>query len=163
MKTKGRVWKFGDDINTDLIFPHAAFRAPVEEQAKLVFSTNRPGWAEIVQPTDLIVSGRNFGTGSSRPGAALLKRLQIGAVVSSSINGLFFRNCISYGLPALQCESVADSFREGDIAEIDLATGTVLNRRTGNLLYGTKLSASMIDILKQGGIENLLRNRGLIE
>ena len=163
MKIKGKVWKFGNDINTDLIFPHSAFRVPVEEQVKLVFSTNRPGWSEAVQPSDIIIAGRNFGTGSSRPGAALLKRLQIGALVAGSFNGLFFRNSISYGLPAMQCEFVADAFEEGDEAEIDLVKGTVLNRRTGTMLNGVKLSRSILDILEQGGIENLLRKKGYIE
>jgi len=163
MKIKGRIWKFGDDINTDLIFPHSAFRLPVEEQVKLVFSANRPGWIEMIQPSDIIISGRNFGTGSSRPGAALLKRLKIGAIVSSSMNGLFFRNCISYGLPAMQCESVPDAFDEGDVAEIDFAEGTVCNQRVGTVLHGMKLSRAMIDILEQGGIESLLRNKGYIE
>ncbi len=163
MVIKGKVWKFGDDINTDLIFPHSAFRVPAEEQIKYVFSGNRPGWADEVKPTDIIVSGRNFGTGSSRPGAALFKRLQLGALVSESINGLFFRNCISYGLPALQCEGVAEAFEEGDEAEVNLEEGTVENCRTGKVLQGMKLSGLMIDIIKQGGIEQLLRKNGSIE
>jgi 3-isopropylmalate/(R)-2-methylmalate dehydratase small subunit len=120
MIIEGRVWKFCDDINTDLIFPHTAFRLPPEEQIKLVFSDNRPGWASQVKKGDLIVSGRNFGTGSSRPGAILLKRLGIAGLISDSINGLFFRNCIGYGLPAIQMEGISKEFSEGDIARIDL-------------------------------------------
>ena len=74
MKITGRVWKFGDEINTDLIFPHSAFRASPDEQCRLCMSDNRPGWSEQVQPGDILIAGKNFGTGSSRPGAAVLKR-----------------------------------------------------------------------------------------
>lgn len=162
MIISGRVWKFGDDINTDLIFPHSAFRVPPEEQIKLVFSDNRPGWVDLVQKGDIIVAGRNFGTGSSRPGAALLKRLGIGCLVSDSINGLFFRNCIGYGFPALQCEGVSDAFEEGDIATVDFVNGTIKNERTGTLLYGNKISQSMIHTLEAGGIEELLKEQGYI-
>lgn len=163
MIKRGRVWKFGDDINTDLIFPHSAFRVSPEEQIKLVFSDNRPGWADQVQEGDIIISGRNFGTGSSRPGAVLLRRLGIGCLVSSSINGLFFRNCISYGFPALQCSYVFDAFEEGDIAVIDLLAGTVTNESTGKVIQGSALSQSMVDTLNAGGIEELLRTQGYLE
>ena len=67
MKFTGRVWKFGDEINTDLIFPHSAFRASPDEQCRLCMSDNRPGWSAQVQPGDILIAGKNFGTGSSRP------------------------------------------------------------------------------------------------
>lgn len=163
MILRGRVWIFGDDINTDLIFPHTAFRVSPEEQAKLVFSDNRPGWAELVKNGDIIIAGRNFGTGSSRPGAGVLRRLGIGALASDSINGLFFRNCIGYGLPAVQCEGVREAFEEGDIAVIDMKEGTVKNERTNQILYGSKLSPSTIATLQAGGIEELLKKEGYME
>ena len=74
MKFTGRVWKFGDEINTDLIFPHSAFRASPDEQCRLCMSDNRPGWSDQVRPGDILIAGKNFGTGSSRPGAAVLSR-----------------------------------------------------------------------------------------
>ena len=163
MKIVGRVWKFGDEINTDLIFPHRALRVPPEQQIKLVFSDNRPGWAEEVRAGDILIAGRNFGTGSSRPGAALLKRLGLGGMVAESFNGLFFRNCISYGFPAIQCEGVCSLFSEGELAEIDLLEGTVTNKSTGEHLIGKRISASMSEILEAGGIAELLRNEGYLE
>lgn len=162
MIVKGKIWKFGDDINTDLIFPHSALRVSSEEQIKFVFSDNRPGWTELVKKGDIIIAGRNFGTGSSRPGAVLLKRLGIGGLVADGINGLFFRNCIGYGFPALQCQGVSEAFKEGDNAVIDLINGTVTNERTKKTLRGDKLSQSMVDILKAGGIEELLKKQGFI-
>lgn len=163
MIIRGRVWKFGDDINTDLIFPHSAFRVSPEEQIKLVFSDNRPGWTELVEPGDIIIAGRNFGTGSSRPGAGLLRRLGLGGMAADSVNGLFFRNCIGYGFPALQCQGVSEVFEEGDTAIIDLLNGTIKNERTGKTLFGNKMSPSMVETLEAGGIEELLKSQGYIE
>jgi 3-isopropylmalate/(R)-2-methylmalate dehydratase small subunit len=163
MEIKGRVWIFGDDINTDLIFPHSAFRVSPEEQAKLVFSDNRPGWSDLVKPGDIIVAGRNFGTGSSRPGAVLLRRLGLGCLVADSINGLFFRNCIGYGFSALQCPGVSGIFKEGNIAAVDMLNGTVINESTGQALQGNKISQSMAETLEAGGIEKLLIKRGYMQ
>jgi 3-isopropylmalate/(R)-2-methylmalate dehydratase small subunit len=163
MIKKGCVWKFGDDMNTDLIFPHSALRVPPEEQIKLIFSDNRPGWVDRVQKGDFIVAGRNFGTGSSRPGAVLLKRLGIGCLLAESINGLFFRNSIAYGFAAMQCPGVFNLFEEGDLAEVDLLQGTVKNERTGKILHGNALSGSMIDTISAGGIEELLHVKGYVE
>jgi 3-isopropylmalate/(R)-2-methylmalate dehydratase small subunit len=158
----GKVWKFGDEINTDLIFPHTAFRASPEEQAKLVFSDNRPGWSSLVTPGDIIVAGKNFGTGSSRPGSLVLKRLGIGGLVADSINGLFFRNCIGYGFPALQAQGVSDLFEEGEIAELNLRTGVVKNLTSGKTITGTAVSESMIETLAAGGISELLTQKGYL-
>lgn len=163
MKIRGRVWVFGDEINTDLIFPHGAFRVSPEEQAKLVFSDNRPEWSALVEPGDILIAGSNFGTGSSRPGAALLRRLGLAGMAADSINGLFYRNCVGYGFPALQCPGISEMFEEGDIAEIDLLEGTVKNERTGECRIGSKLSNSMAVILKAGGIEELLINEGYMD
>jgi 3-isopropylmalate/(R)-2-methylmalate dehydratase small subunit len=163
MIVRGRVWKFGDDINTDLIFPPDAFPLSPEEQVKLVFRHNRPGWSDIVQAGDVIVAGRNFGTGSSRPGALLLKRLGIAALAADSINGLFFRSCVSYGFPALDCKGVSEVFEEGDFAVMDLLKGTILNERTNHVVRGTPLTAAMADTLRAGGIEELLRRQGFMK
>lgn len=163
MIVKGKVWKFGDDINTDLIFPHSAFRVSPEEQPRYVFSDNRPGWSALVAPGDLIVAGRNFGTGSSRPGAVLLKRLGLGGLLSDSMNGLFFRNCIGYGLPALQCAGVSELFAEGDVAEFDLLSGEIRNLTRGATAFGNPISQAMAETLEAGGIFELLTQRGYIE
>jgi len=163
MTIRGRVWVFGDEINTDLMFPHAAFRLPIAEQLKLVFSDNRPGWVDLVSPGDIIIAGRNFGTGSSRPGALLLRRLGLSCVVADSFNGLFFRNCFGYGFAALQCPGAASIFEEGDIGIVDLLEGSVINERTGDKKYGSPLSRSIIDIVKAGGLEELLIKENYME
>lgn len=163
MKLEGRVWVFGDEINTDLIFPHNALRTEPEEQCRLCMSDNRPGWSSLVKKGDILVAGSNFGTGSSRPGALILRRLGLAGMVADSYNGLFYRNCISYGFPAISVSGVSKLFEEGDTAIIDLTEGTVTNKRTGETLHGNKLSAEMIDILKAGGIDGVLTAKGYIK
>lgn len=163
MVITGRVWLFGDEINTDLIVPNVTFRLPPEEQIKYIFSANRPGWASLVKPGDILVAGKNFGTGSSRPGALLLRRLGLGGMVAESYNGLFFRNCVSYGFAAMQCADVTTLFSEGDTAIIDFSEGKVRNTQTGEEKYGAPLSPSVVDILTAGGIEELLKKEGYME
>lgn len=163
MVIQGKVWKFGDEINTDLIFPHSAFRATPDEQCKLCMSDNRPGWSEQVKKGDILIAGKNFGTGSSRPGGAVLKRLGLGGMVAESFNGLFFRNCISYGFPVLTVPGVTEAFEEGDIAEVDYLKGTITNLRTGKTLEGSALSKELVEILDADGIEGVLKKKGYIE
>ena len=162
MKITGRVWKFGDEINTDLIFPHSAFRASPDEQCRLCMSDNRPGWAAQVRPGDILVAGKNFGTGSSRPGAAVLKRLGLAGMAAESYNGLFYRNCIGYGFAAVAAPGITELLEEGDTAEIDLTGGTVKNLRTGEVRQGNKLSKEMTEIIEAGGIEGVLIAKGYI-
>ncbi|WP_020495746.1 hypothetical protein [Sciscionella marina] len=162
MEITGRVWCFGDDVNTDLIQPmHTVFK-PVEEQHRYVFEANRPGWVNLVEPGDVIVAGRNFGTGSSRPAAKLLVDLRIGALVCDSINWLFFRNCVNFALPALSCHGVARMFAEGQTARIDVGTGSVQNLETGSRVSGQPWTAELLDILRAGGLLEQLARDGLL-
>src|SRR5437764_14616918 len=96
----GRVWKFGDDINTDLMLPGPLLTASEEEQRRAVFSANRPGWVDQVRPGDIIIGGRNFGTGSSRPAARSLRHPGLGPLSAESIKGLLFRTAVGFGFPA---------------------------------------------------------------
>ncbi|HIZ06824.1 MAG TPA: 3-isopropylmalate dehydratase small subunit [Candidatus Eubacterium avistercoris] len=162
MIKKGKVWMFGDEINTDLIFPHSAFRSSPEEQCRLCMSDNRPGWSGQVQKGDILIAGKNFGTGSSRPGAVVLKRLGLAGMAAESFNGLFFRNCIAYGFPALTVPGITKAFAEGDEAQIDFGKGTVTNLRTGEVFTGHKLAVEMLEILEADGIEGVLKQKGYI-
>ena len=118
---EGRVWLFGDDVNTDLIFPNRAFRLPLAEQHRMVFSANRPGWVDQVQPGDLIVAGDNFAMGSGRPVGRLLRECGVAGVLARSINGLGLRNCITFGFPALAAPGVTDWFAEGERARCEFS------------------------------------------
>jgi 3-isopropylmalate/(R)-2-methylmalate dehydratase small subunit len=157
-----RVWRFGHDINTDLMQPGHALLRPVSEQPRYVFEANRPGWVDEVQQGDVIVAGRNFGTGSSRPASRVLRELGIGAVLAESLNWLFFRNCVNYGLAALECPGVHDAFAEGDLARFDLASGQVVNETSGISLRGRPWVPELLELYEAGGIIPRLEQEGLI-
>ena len=162
MKYTARVWKFGDNINTDLILPILAYYMNPQEQARYVFNANRPGWVNEVEPGDIIIGGKNFGMGSSRPAARSLKTLQIGCLVAHSINGLFFRNAVNWALPAMECPGVQDAFDEGDIAEVDFDNSVVRNVTKGTVLEAMVVPPQLVNIVKAGGIYELLEKQGSI-
>jgi 3-isopropylmalate/(R)-2-methylmalate dehydratase small subunit len=159
---KARVWKVGDNINTDLILPAVAFYLPPDEQLRYVFHANRPGWAEQVQKGDILIGGKNFGMGSSRPAARSLKNLGIACLVAPYINGLFFRNCVNFAFPAVECPGVDEAFEEGDIAEVDVERATVKNVTRGTTLAGKPMPPKLLALVKAGGIYPLLEKEGLI-
>src|SRR3981189_1143298 len=152
----GRVWKFGDDINTDLMLPGPLLTASEEEQRRAVFSANRPGWVDQVRSGDLIIGGRNFGTGSSRPAARSLRNLGLGCLVAESINGLFFRNAVSFGFLALEGRGGHAACEEGQTAEISLADWTLRNRDTGAVLRVAPVPERLLALMTGGGIYPLL-------
>jgi 3-isopropylmalate/(R)-2-methylmalate dehydratase small subunit len=158
----GRVWKFGDDINTDLMLPGPLLTASEEEQRRAVFSANRPGWVDQVRPGDIIIGGRNFGTGSSRPAARSLRNLGLGALVAESINGLFLRNAVSFGFLALECPGISGALEEGQNAEIAIDAWTVRNRDTGATLPISPIPEQLLSLMTSGGIYPLLEKQGLI-
>jgi 3-isopropylmalate/(R)-2-methylmalate dehydratase small subunit len=158
----GRVWRFGDDINTDLVIPNFAVLMPLEDQLQHCFSANRPGWVAEVQPGDVLVAGRNFGVGSARNIGAVFHRLGVGGIVAESFNGLGLRNCINAGLPTLPCPGVLTVFEEGDKAEVEWMTGDVRNVTTGATAKGIPLPKPLQDIVIGGGVENLLRREGYL-
>jgi 3-isopropylmalate/(R)-2-methylmalate dehydratase small subunit len=162
MNFKARVWKVGDNINTDLILPIQAFYLPAAEQPKYVFHANRPGWSDLVKPGDILIGGKNFGMGSSRPAARSLKNLGIACLVAPSINGLFFRNCVNFAFPAVECPGVDGAFEEGETAEVDFETGAVRNATRGTALKGRPMPPRLLELVKAGGIYPLLEKEGLI-
>ncbi len=162
MHFEARVWKFPDNINTDLIIPSGSIYLSAEEQARLVFKANRPGWVDEMRPGDIIIAGKNFGMGSSRPASRSLKIIGVGCVIAESINGLFFRNCINYAFPAMACPGVMALFSEGDVAQVNFHDGTVRNVTAGTSLNANVLPAKLLDLLQAGGIYPLLEQKGII-
>jgi len=158
----GKGWKFGDDINTDLVIPNFAVLMPIEEQLQHCFSANRPGWVDEVQPGDVLIAGRNFGVGSARNIGAVFHGLGISGVVADSFNGLGLRNCINSGLPPLPCAGVLDGFDEGDVAEVDWTAGVVKNVTKGTTMSGDPIPKALQDIVEAGGVEAVLRNEGYL-
>jgi 3-isopropylmalate/(R)-2-methylmalate dehydratase small subunit len=158
----GRVWVVGDSVTTDAMYPAFAMKLPVPEAARHVFYELRPGWSGQVEPGDILVAGRNFGLGSSRPVAALLAELGIAALVAEEFNSLFLRNAINHGLPALTVPGATKAFSDGDIACIDIARGLVENRNSGIRMEGGPLPPLVLDILAAGGILPKLIREGYI-
>jgi 3-isopropylmalate/(R)-2-methylmalate dehydratase small subunit len=160
---EGRAWVFPEaNINTDVLMPSSTFRLSREGQAAAVLSGVRPGWAEVVRAGDVLVAGRNFGTGSARPVPQLLLDLGIRCVVAESMSDLFFRNSINSGLPVMQCEGICAAVREHELLSVDVGTGSVVNRDTGAELRGPAMPPLLLDILVAGGLRAQLEEKGLV-
>jgi 3-isopropylmalate/(R)-2-methylmalate dehydratase small subunit len=159
----GKVWKFGDNINTDLMLPGNLLLVPEEEQKKAVFQANRPGWVDEVHPGDIIVGGLNYGMGSSRPAARSLRNCGVAALVAESINGLFFRNAVNFGLLVLECPGVHAAFEEGQSLEISIEDFTVRNRASNIVLLAKPIPPMLLDLMQNGGLYPYLEKEGLIE
>jgi 3-isopropylmalate/(R)-2-methylmalate dehydratase small subunit len=162
MVYKGKVWKFGSNINTDLMMPGTLFLQPGvsdEEAAKHCMAANRPGWAEQVKEGDIIIAGGNWGCGSSRPAARMFKALGIGVIVADSMSRLFFRNAVNIAMPVLICPGCSEIFSEGDQACVNLDTGEVRNLTTNKTLQGEALPADSppAQIFRAGGLKNLFQ------
>jgi 3-isopropylmalate/(R)-2-methylmalate dehydratase small subunit len=161
-KVTGKVWKFGSDINTDLVIPNFAIYMKREEQPQHCFVANRPGWVDEVKPGDILIAGTNFGVGSGRPIGDVFVQLGVVAVVAESFNGLGLRNCVNAGLASLPCTGILDAFDEGDIAEVDWGTGEVRNLTKGTALKGQALPQEIQTIVEVGGVEVVLRKEGFL-
>ncbi|MFH1137865.1 MAG: 3-isopropylmalate dehydratase [Pseudomonadota bacterium] len=154
----GRVWKFGDAVDTDAIVSGKHLDAPLEEAAKFAFAGPRPEFAAQAAPGDVIVAGRNFGCGSSREqAAAVLKIIGLDCVIAESFGRIFFRNAIAVGLPVLVCPGAAEAFADGDHAAVSLADSRVVNRTNGRELAARPLSPEMIAILEKNGVIEYLK------
>ena len=159
---KGKSFKFGDDISTDLIAPGRLFhlRSNLPELAKHVLEDADPEFAKKVKIGDFVVGGRNFGLGSSREHApTIIKIVGVGAVLAKSFARIFFRNSINVGLPVLVCDT--DRINEGDELEIDLAKGVIKNITSNIELEFSPLPDVMIKILNDGGLtDHISKNKG---
>ncbi|MDM7935015.1 MAG: 3-isopropylmalate dehydratase small subunit [Methanothrix sp.] len=154
----GRVWRFGDDIDTDAIIPgrYLVMNDP-RELASHLFEGIRPEMAVEVRPGDIVVAGENFGCGSSREHAPLaLKGAGIYAVVAKSYARIFFRNAINTGLPLLICSEV-DRIRDGETLEVDLAGGLIHNLSAGESYRAAPLPEFLRDIVDAGGLVEYTR------
>ena len=155
---RGRVWLFGDNVDTDVITPGVYVDAPMEEMKKHVLEALNPRFPKEVKAGDIIVAGKNFGCGSSRETAPdAIKALGIGAVVAESFARIFFRNAVSIGLPILPCPGAPKAFGEGDEAEVDIFGARVKNLSSSQTLAGQPLAKDILDILSGGGTLPLLK------
>jgi len=159
MKTK--VWKFGDDVSTDLIAPSRYFhlRSTLHKMAEHVLEDVVPEFSKKINKGDMIVAGKNFGCGSSREHApAIIKIAGVGAVMAKSFSRIFFRNAINIGLPVIECDT--DLIEQGDELEIDLAGGVVKNLTRRKQIKFASLPPVMTTILSDGGLVEHIKKHG---
>jgi 3-isopropylmalate/(R)-2-methylmalate dehydratase small subunit len=153
MILKGKAWKFGDSISTDLICPGRYFhlRSNLPELAKHVLEDADKGFASKMAKGDFVVGGSNFGLGSSREHApTIIKLAGVSAVLAKSFARIFYRNAINVGLPLLECDT--DKIEPGDEITVDLATGVITDMTRGVELKAHPLPRAMLNILNDGGL-----------
>lgn len=157
---KGKAWKFGNNIDTDQIYPGIYVELTEMEDIKkhALSGSAEPKFADEVQPGDIVVTGTNFGCGSSREHAAMtLKGAGVGAVLAESFGRIFFRNAINLGLPVIVCPGISKCAQKGDEIRIDIETGEVTDVTRGKVLKTTPFSPYVLNILESGGIKNMIR------
>lgn len=150
-KIHGRVWKFGDSIDTDVIIPGRYLRTfSLDDLSAHVMEGVEPTFAANVKKGDIIVAGWNFGCGSSREQAPVaLKHAGVSAIVAKSFARIFYRNAINIGLPAIAADI---DVNEGDVLSIDPERGIIKNMNTNKTTEIEPFKKFMLDILKDGGL-----------
>ena len=165
MKLQGRAWKFGDNVNTDLIIPARYLNSSdKDELARNCFADVRPGFAEMISPGDMIVTGNNFGTGSSREHAPLaIKGAGISVVIAQSFARIFYRNAFNIGLPIVESKEAPLSIQEGNQVSVNLATGEIVILDTGERFFAKPVPDFLREIVDAGGLVQYIKKQGLAE
>ncbi|HEU19961.1 MAG TPA: 3-isopropylmalate dehydratase small subunit [Deltaproteobacteria bacterium] len=163
MKVQGKVWKFGDDIDTDLILPAQYLNiTDGAELAKLCFSDLRPEFALDVSPGDIVVAGKNFGCGSSREHAPLaIKMAGVKVIVAKSFARIFYRNAFNIGLPLIESEEAVENLSDGDTAIVDIAAGDIKKVGGNDIFHAKPIPEFMREFITAGGLVGYIRNKKL--
>ncbi|MEM7343791.1 MAG: 3-isopropylmalate dehydratase small subunit [Chloroflexota bacterium] len=157
---KGRVWKYGDDVNTDVIFPgkYTYTVHDPQEAAKYALEDLDPRFVKEMTPGDIIVAGKNWGNGSSREQAVTcLKAAGVGAIVARSFARIYGRNCINNALLALTCPEAVEAIHHGETIEIDVELGHIKSE-TG-IFHFPPLPPNVLAIIEAGGLINYTRSQ----
>ncbi|MFA6548379.1 MAG: 3-isopropylmalate dehydratase small subunit [Candidatus Margulisiibacteriota bacterium] len=156
---QGKVWKFGNNIDTDLIIPARYLNtSDPAELAEHAMEDADPTWVKKMAKGDFIVGGENFGCGSSREHAPIaLKAAGVSAVIAKSFARIFYRNAINIGLPILESSEAAEEIKEGDTIEVDLAAGAIKDQISGKTFKAEPFPAFMQKIIDAGGLINYLK------
>jgi 3-isopropylmalate dehydratase small subunit len=158
---RGRVWKFGDSIETDAINPY--YRYPTMEELKLhTMEAYRPEFPQEVKAGDILVAGRNFGCGSSRPGL-VLREVGIVAIVAESVARLFLRNSIDRAIPIFIAPGITGIVNDGEILELDYPNGTARNVASGASIALRKFPPLIEEIFSAGGLPEYAYERYIRE
>ena len=150
---RGRAWKYGDNINTDVIFPGKytyTISEPTEMPAHALEDLD-PNFAGVVKPGDIIIAGKNWGCGSSREQAVTcLKEGGLGAIIAESFARIYYRNCLNAALPALICPEAVQAIQDGELVEIDLDKGEIHTQK--GIFSFTPLPEVVREIFDAGGL-----------
>ncbi|MCF7805577.1 MAG: 3-isopropylmalate dehydratase [Candidatus Marinimicrobia bacterium] len=157
---EGKIWKYGDDVNTDVIFPgkYTYTISDPSEMAKHALEDLDPDFAENVNAGDIIVGGSNWGNGSSREQAVTcLKEAGVGAIIAKSFARIYYRNCINNALPAITCPDLVDNVEEGDTIAVHLKDGVI--RANDREFRFPAFPVSVVEIFNAGGLLPYTRER----
>ena len=159
METSGRVFKYGDNIDTDVIIPARYLNtSDAKELAAHCMEDVDPGFTGAVRPGDVIVAGRNFGCGSSREHAPLaIRTAGVGCVIAASFARIFYRNALNIALPILECPEAAAAIRAGDEVTVDFDTGVITDRTTGQTFTAEPFPPFMRELIAAGGLAAYLK------
>lgn len=161
MKAKGRVFKYQDNVDTDVIIPARYLNSTSgEELAKHCMEDIDKEFANKVQNGDIIVARKNFGCGSSREHAPLaIKCSGISCVIADTFARIFYRNAINIGLPIIECKEAAESIEAGDEVEVDFDTGVIVNKTKNQSFQGEAFPEFMQNIINAGGLIAYVNNK----
>lgn len=150
----GKVYKYGDNVDTDVIIPARYLNAPSpDELAKHCMEDIDATFAQKVQPGDIIVGGANFGCGSSREHAPIaIRACGVSCVIAPSFARIFYRNAINIGLPILECPAASEAISEGDVVAINFDTGVITDETTGQTFQAAPFPPFIQKIIKAGGL-----------
>ena len=159
---KGRVFKFGDDVNTDVIIPARYLNDPsLENMAKHCMEDIDPEFPKQDHTGDIMVGGWNFGCGSSREHAPVsIKACGVSCVIAASFARIFYRNAINIGFPILECPEAAEAIAAGDTVSVDFETGTIIDETTGHEFKAAAFPPFIQKIIKAGGLINYRKEEG---
>jgi 3-isopropylmalate/(R)-2-methylmalate dehydratase small subunit len=159
MNIEGRVWKFGDNVDTDLIIPARFLNISDKELlAQNCFVDIRPDFAKDVAANDILIAGSNFGCGSSREHAPwAIKTAGIGVIIAKSFARIFYRNAFNIGLPILESEEAFDAFSEGERLSVDISSGKIMSMETDKSLMARPIPEFMRKIIQSGGLMNQVK------
>ena len=159
MTIRGSAWTFGEDVDTDIIIP-ARYLTTIDpaELASHCMEPVRPDFPKRVRPGDIVVSGKNFGCGSSREHAPVaLKGCGVAVVIAPTFARIFYRNAFNVGLPAIESAAAAAAIREGDDLEVDLMGGTIVNHTRGERYAFLAIPPFMMELVASGGLMRWLK------
>lgn len=157
----GTVFKYGDNVDTDVIIPARYLNAPSPEAlAKHCMEDIDATYVERVKPGDIIVGGWNFGCGSSREHAPIaIQASGAACVIAASFARIFYRNSINIGFPILECPEAAARIQDGDKVSVDFATGKIVDETTGEEFQSVAFPPFISKIIESGGLLKYLKNR----